>query len=152
MHLLGYFKLLILWLCISWMEFGQSSVELIICYFHFSFMINYEKVKTTFYGLWIAWGRLTKNINFLPETDPNTLKHEINQLECLPIVTCLTVRDPNYRWLASKAKTEAKAKPIFAIWIQNFNTKAKPIIVHFKGYQQNNQTSWGGAVPSKICI
>ena len=159
-----------------WWEFDKSLVALTSfgnLMFN-SFMINYEKVKITFYGLWIAWGRLTKNINeisgifhreegrgsthstkiiyFVPETDPNTLKHEINQLECLPIVTCLTVRDPNYRWLASKAKTEAKAKPMFAIWIQNFNTKAKPIIVHFKGYQQNNQTSWGGAVPSKICI
>jgi hypothetical protein len=23
-----------------------------------SFMINYKKVKITFYGLWIAWGRV----------------------------------------------------------------------------------------------
>ena len=57
----------------------------------------------------------TKIIYFVPETDPNALKHEINQLECIPIVTCLTVRDPNYRQLASKAKTEAKSNPIFAI-------------------------------------
>ena len=43
MHLLGYFKLLILWLCISWMEFGQSSIELIICYFHSLFPVRMFK-------------------------------------------------------------------------------------------------------------
>ena len=31
------------------------------------------------------------------------------------------------------------------------NTKAKPIIAHCKGHQQNNQTSWSWAAPSKIC-
>ena len=33
MHLLEYFKLPILWPCISWIKFGQSSVELIIRFF-----------------------------------------------------------------------------------------------------------------------
>jgi hypothetical protein len=83
-----------------------------------SFRINYEKVKITMYGLWIAWRKgLNKNINEISEifhreegrgsthstniycvleTDPNALKHEINQLECISIVTCLTFRDPNY--------------------------------------------------------